>query len=123
MVEQKLLDGVRLLPGEHLSGGVVGVVDDEHFGLFRHKLFQLLQRDFVVGRQRETHRDRGGGGGLDDGGVGHPAGLQVHDLIPGVHQAPDGQIDGKLSAGGHHDPLGGVGAAVLLRQFSGDALP
>ena len=118
MAQQELLQGVGLRPAQGAPRGIVGVVDDEHLGPVCDMLLQLLQGDAVAVAVGEAHRHGPAAGGLDDGGIRDPGRLQIHDLIPGIDEGADRQVDGELAAGGDHDAFGGIVAAVLFSFFT-----
>ena len=115
-------DRIHLAARQHAAGGVARAVDHDGFGLGRQVLAQNLfchQEVFIAG-QADVHGDRAIQ--AHDRVVADPGRFQDHDLIAGIDQRGDGEVERPFAAGGDDDLAGADLDAVFTFQLRGDSL-
>ena len=121
LVLQDLVDGVQSLFGVDAAGGVVGRGEDDGLGLVRNGGLQLLGVDLeavVGGGEHHLHAPVQ----LHDGLIETEIRGGDDDLVAGVHDGGEGNIQRLRCADGGDDLIGRVVEVVLFRLELGDGL-
>ena len=115
-------DIVEFLLGQHSPGGVAGGTDHDQFGLLTDVFFQLLGADTeVVGGWEgdvygdaavQPHHRR----------IGHPGGVEDHDLVAFIERGGQRCVDGPFASGRDHQLVGQSPHVVLALQFGADCV-
>ena len=106
------------------AGGVGGEGQHQHLGPGGNGGAQLLggEAELILRLQLHIHRGAAGHGG--QGSVAHEGGHGHDDLVPGIEQAAQGQVDGLTAAHGDHDLVGKIVVQVeAAGQIGGDLPP
>ena len=111
-----LRDGLELRAGVDHAGRVAGRVEHEHLGLIRDGGVQLgggdLEIRLLLRRNDHGHRARL----LDHLGIADPVGRGDDDLVPGVAQRHQGNVNRVLGARSDHDLPGLIFQAEIGLQ-------
>ena len=116
-------DHLNILFAQGGAGGVVGIIEDDGLGLGRDGRAELRLGDaelvLALRLDGDGHAVREG----DQGAVRDVAGLVINDLVAGVGDGADGEVEGFADADGDQDFIGRVvHAAEFLFHIGGEGL-
>ena len=124
VVLQHLGDGLQVPALHDAAGGVAGEGEHEGLGAWGDGRLQLLRGEAEAVLRRQLHIDGDAAGHLSERPVAHEGGHGDDDLVPGIHQDPDRQVDGLTAAHSDQDLVGVVVFQVkAAAEIVGDLPP
>ena len=121
---QHIGNGLQIGAAHDAAGGVGGEGQHQHLGLGGDGRLELLGGETELVLRLQLHIHRHAARHLGEGAVAHERGHGHDDLVAGIEQTAQGQVDGLAAAHGDQDLLGVVVVQVkAAAEIVGDLPP